>query len=205
MYSRKQAEWLEWSGLPEELNRLHGHAWVVFKKIVELDCQVSRRPGTIEIPVANLAVRCGLDAARTVQVVELLRREKYLRCFLPTEYDESALIEIRLPVKTPRTADEVAHDCPDPHLKNPGMFRYADVEPEDGDDEMLVQQVIDLYMDRISSKMNCFILEQIEMTASRFPMHKIRYHVERAANHNIREFGWVMKELIRDDGASPAE
>jgi hypothetical protein len=201
----KQAEWLEWSGLPEELNRLRAHGWVVFKKLVELDCEASRRPGRVEISVSDLAIRCGLENDKTARIIDILRKKQYLRCFRPEEHAEPALIEIRLPVRTPRSPEEVARECPDPLLKSAGMFRYATAPSEIDADERRTQEVIDLYMDRISMKMNSFILEQIEITAGRFPMEKIRYHIERAASHDIHEFGWVLKELIRDERSKPGE
>src|SRR5262245_49914409 len=77
----EEADWLEWSGLPAALNTARANGWLVFKKLVELDCRAGRRPGIVEISIAELAGRCGLTAETTAKVVETLRKKKYLRCF----------------------------------------------------------------------------------------------------------------------------
>jgi hypothetical protein len=52
----------------------------------------------------------------------------------------------------------------------------------------------------MSQKVNSFILEQIEIVAGRFETEAIQRTIDRAANHDIRSFGWVLKELIREQG-----
>ena len=46
--------------------------------------------------------------------------------------------------------------------------------------------------------MNSFIVEQIEILAQRFPFDAIQRTIERAARYELRNIGWVAKELIRD-------
>lgn len=200
-----QAEWLEWSGLPQELNKVRSGGWTVFKKLVELDCRAHSHPGTVEIALTALGERCGFDAETTLKIIEALRKKKYLRCYLPDNYEESALIEIRTPLKTPLTPEEVALRVDDPHLRNVAQYRYVAGEPEQPVDEKKIHEVVDLYFNHLSQKMNSFILEQIEIVARRFEIEEIRHTMERAARHNLRTIGWVLKELIRDHAKKEKE
>ena len=94
-----EAEWLEWSGLPAALNAARANGWLVFKKLVDLDCRAARRPGIVEISIGELAERCGLTPETTEKVIEALRKKKYLRCFVPEHPEETALIDV--PAGTP--------------------------------------------------------------------------------------------------------
>lgn len=193
-----QTEWLEWSGLPAELNKVKSGAWPVFKKLVELDVRAHRVPGTVEVSLGELGERCGLPAESVAKVVEALRRKQYIRCFIPDSEEEEGLFEIRLPLRTPLPAEEVAQRIPDPHLRDSSAYRYTRENSEETVNEKKVQEAVDLYFNLLSGKMNTFILDQIEIAASRFALDEIRLTMERAARHNVRDMGWVIKELIRD-------
>ncbi len=194
------ALWLEFSGLPAALNEVRTHGWLVFKKLVELDCEAHRFPEAIEISVQELASRCGLTAEVTAKVLEALRKKKYLRCFLPDSPEEPALFEIRAPIQTPIAAANVAQAGHHPQLNDPSLFRYLHLQELKVADQAKILEVVDLYFNHISQNMNTFILEQIEVLCRRFPIEWIRLAIDRAANHNIRSMGWVLKELIRDYG-----
>lgn len=196
----EQAEWLEWSGLPLELNKVRQGAWPVFHKLAELDCQAHAFPGTVEISLTELAERCGYPVEALEKIIEALRKKKYLRCFIPDNAEEKGLFEIRVPLKTPLAPEAVAERIPNPRLRQPSEYRYL-VEHREEDTAQTVskvQEIVDLYFNHLSQKMNAFILEQIEIAARRFPMESIRLTIERAERHEIRTMGWVLKELIRD-------
>lgn len=193
-----QVEWLEWSGLPLELNKVRAGGWAVFQKIAELDCRAHRLPDAVEITLKELGERTGHDAETTAKIIEALRKKKYLRCFLPEAPEEPALLEVRLPLKTPRKPEEVARMSLDPHLRDVSRYRYASEHPEPDADMTKIQDVVDLYLNHVSQKMNTFILEQIEIVARRFAIDEIRRIMERAPRHEMRSIGWVLKELIRE-------
>jgi hypothetical protein len=192
------AEWLEWSGLPEALNTARAGAWPVFKKLVELDCKTNARPGTVEIALAELAMRCGLPVDGVHKIVEALRKKKYLRSFIPDTPEEPALIEICVPLATPIPPAQVARQCPDPYLRDPHAYRYVTAEdPDQAADAAKAQDVADLYLNLMSQRVNPVVLDQIELAARRFPLAEIRETIERAARHDIRSMSWVLKELVR--------
>jgi hypothetical protein len=111
-------------------------AWTVFRKIVELDCERSRRPDTVEIPLDRLAERCGLKTSTCRRILEGLRRERTLIMFLPEVEEEEALFQIRVPLQTPVPFDQVARDHRELRLLEPaGNDRYAHEEaPADPED-----------------------------------------------------------------------
>mgnify|MGYP006972433802 CR=1 FL=1 len=86
----------------------------------------------------------------------------------------------------------------DPHLRDPGDYRYARAEDEPKIDDKKVQEAVDYYLNHLSQKMNSVILEQIEIAARRFTAESLRLAIDRAARHEIRSMTWVLKELIRD-------
>ncbi|MEN6627408.1 MAG: hypothetical protein ABFD69_14385 [Candidatus Sumerlaeia bacterium] len=194
----EQALWLEWSGLPAALNKVRANGWLVMRKVAELDCAAHRRPEAVEVTLEELGARCGLEPDVVVKVLEALRKKKYLRCFIPDNASEPALIEIRSPIKTPLPPDEVAKIITDPHLRDPGDYRYARAEDEPKIDDKKVQEAVDYYLNHLSQKMNSVILEQIEIAARRFTAESLRLAIDRAARHEIRSMTWVLKELIRD-------
>lgn len=196
----EQAEWLEWSGLPLELNGIRQGGWTVFRKLVELDCEAHSFPGTVEVSLTELGERCGYPPDKLEKILEALRKKKYLRCFIPENADEEGLFEIRVPLKTPIAVETVAERITNPRLRDPSEYRYMVERHEEDETKVVsrVQEVVDLYFNHLSQKMNAYILEQIEIAARRFPMESIRLMIERAERHEIRSMGWVLKELIRD-------
>ena len=192
------AEWLELSGLPAELNKIRANGWLVFKKIVELDCGRHRTPDAVECSLGELGDRCGLDWEKTARIIEALRKKKYLACFLPDNPDEPGLFQVRAPIRTPKSAEEVARASRDPQMRDPTTYRYL-AEPEERPQSVeKIQKIIDLYLNTLSQKMNSFIVDEIEVLAQRFPIEAIERTIDRAARHDIRTLGWVAKELIRD-------
>jgi hypothetical protein len=196
----EQAQWLEWSGLPAALNGVRANGWLVFRQLIEIDCRAGRRPGIVEAAVSEVAERTGLPTETVARVIEALRKKKYLKCFLPEHPDEPGLIEIRTPIVTPLSPEAVARRVPNPHLRDTSQYRYAHPLETPPAETAKIQAVVDLYLNRMSQKMNSFILEQIEMVAGRFEMEAIQRTIDRAANHDIRAIGWVLKELIRERG-----
>lgn len=192
------AEWIELSGLPAELNAMRAGAWPVFKELMELDCRRNRTPDAVEISLGELAARCGLEWDKLAKLLEALRKKKLLGCFVPDNPDEPGLFQIRVPIQTPKSPEEVSRVTSDPHLRDPTSYRYTRAETEKAPDEKKVQRIIDLYLNTLSQKVNSFIVDEIEMLAQRFPIEAIESTIERAARHEIRSLGWVAKELIRD-------
>ncbi len=118
--------WLAYSGLPEWLNQqVNRSAWLVFKTVVELDCARNARPATVEVTPVELAAWCGLEAEAVMRTLEGLRRKKCVALFLPEHPEEMALIEVKVPLPTPRSSTEVRERFPFNALGGEVRLRYA--------------------------------------------------------------------------------
>lgn len=198
----EQALWLDYSGLPALLNGYRTHAWPVFRLIVEMDCRANRDPDAVEISLGELAERTGLDWEKVAKIVETLQKKKVLAAFLPDNPDEDGLFQVRVPVQTPRSAEEVARQTRDPLLRDPTAYRYVRAGENPEHHRSKVERIIDLYLNKLSHKLNSFIVDEIDILAQRFPIEAIEQTIDRAANHDIRSIGWVGRELIRDASKS---
>lgn len=192
------ARWLEFSGLPAQLNGVRQYGWPVFRFLVELDCRANRNPDAVEISLGEMGERLGLDWEKVAKIIEALQKKKVLAAFVPDNPEEAGLFQVRTPLKTPREAEEVARETRDPALRDPTAYRYVKEEQDREAVERKTQRVIDLYLNKLSQKLNSFIVDEIEILAQRFPLEAIERTIDRAARHDIRSIGWVARELIRD-------
>jgi hypothetical protein len=197
------AAWLELSGLPLRLNQARMGAWSVYRKLIELDCLAHTDPEPVQITPEALAQRCGVTLEQLEKLVEALRKQKVLRAFYPDHPQEEAVFELLIPPPTPLPPDAVARAMNEPLFRQVSALRYAVAAPPQPLDEQKMRQVVDWYLHLLSQKMNSFVLEQIEVAVRRFPLESIHTMIERAARHNLRNFGWVLKELIREQAKAP--
>ncbi|MFH0793651.1 MAG: hypothetical protein V2A74_06415 [bacterium] len=195
--------WLEFSGLPEFLNRKAGKlGWAVFKKIVELDCDRNAEPGTVEIALNDLAPRLGVKSEEIRRTVEKIRKAKALRLFLPENDEEEALFEVRQPLPCPILPEEVQRQRPHPGLGESAPLRYckpasAALETEK---PKVVEEIVDRYFSTIGLKMNSFILDELRVIAGRFSPERLRRAFDRAEKLEIRSLRWVVRELYKESG-----
>ncbi len=202
--------WLELSGLPGRVNEVAKvpYAWVVFRKVVELDMAANPlRPGLVEVTPAELAERCGLDAKKLGRAVKGLRKAAVLRAFLPDHEEEPALFQVLTPVPTPQPPDEVRARHPDLFLESLWPPRYAEATPEEtGADaegaelrgEQKIKRVVELYLNTFSMRLNSLILDQLQLMANHYDLALVERVFERARKREARSLGWVMTEIRRE-------
>jgi len=195
--------WIEYSGLPAGLNEeIRSGAWVVFKKLLELDCQQNAIPDIIEAAPEEIAVWTGLKSETVVRILNKLRQKKYMAASMGEHPAEPSLFQIQVPLRTPRKAVDVLKESGKAFFR-PGMkLRYAFPITEAPGDEVRMQQVVDLYFNNIGMKMNSFILDELRLIGRRFTLESIRKVFGRAALNDVRELGWAVRELIKE---SPRE
>jgi len=200
--------WLERSGLPAHLNDVckSPHAWAVFRKIVELD--IARNPdapGTVEIGIAALGALVGLDAARTRQALTKMRKSGALRSFLPDNDEEEALFQPIAPMPTPVSCDALRASDRDLANATDAAFRYAtaapeapppDAKPEDHDPKL--REVVNLYLDNVSMKLNAFVLDELRLISGRFDLALVRKVFLRAKAKEVQTLGWILKDIRRE-------
>ena len=136
-----------------------------------------------------------------IKILQSLRKKKWIACFLPDNEEEEALVQITVPLRTPIPVDQVRRDHPGLFAAAPPSLRYetAETTPEEetGDDPVL-QEIVDLYFNNVSMKMNSFILDELRLIRRRFEMSAIRKIFHRAKDHGIQSMGWVLRELHRE-------
>lgn len=201
--------WLEYSGLPRHLNEaVRAGAWPVFKKLVELDCQQNAIPDIIEAAAADLAEWTGLKADAVSKILAKLRSAKYVAGYIADHPEEVSLFQIQIPLRTPRTPAETIRDSGKAFF-HPGMrLRYGYPLDAPPDDETRLQQVVDLYFNHISMRMNSFILDELRMVARRFSLESARGVFGRAALNETRSLAWAIRELVKErrgDGENTGE
>jgi hypothetical protein len=193
--------WLEYSGLPAYLNqKARGAGWLVFKAIVERDCEENQVPGIVEISLEELARRTGLEATIVERTVKKLKKEKVVGCFLPDNAEEAALLRINVPLKTPVSGEDVRKEYADVFPPGRDFFRYFDTQTQEADEEKdaELKEVVDLYFNALGLRINAFILDELRIIRRRFNLDSIRKTFERAKRHNIRSLHWVVRELLRE-------
>lgn len=198
--------WLELSGLPGHLNQVakKPFAWIVFRKIVELDMALHpHQPGLVEVSVAELAERTGLEPDKVPVAIKAARKAAVLRAFLPDNEEEPGLFEVLTPIPTPRSADEVRARHADLFLECPWPPRYATavVRQEAGtpmDRTQKIKVVVDHYLNTFSMKMNSIILDELQIIADRYELDLIVKVFERARKREATSLGWVLTEIRRE-------
>ncbi len=199
--------WIEQSGLPLHLNETTKSplAWLVFRKIVELDIATNRTPGTVEISLGELGTLVGLDAKKTEATLKKLRKGGVLRSFLPDNDEEPALFQVIAPLPTPVPWETVREQNPTLFKLPDHAFRYAtgteEAPPEKPGTEVQdpkLREVVDLYFSTVSMKMNAFIFDELRLIAARFDLPLIRKVFARARQKEVQTLGWILKEIRRE-------
>jgi hypothetical protein len=207
---RPSPDWIAFSGLPRHLAEACKSplVWPVFRAVVDLDCARQRLPGVVEVSLADLGALCGLPAEQVGKALRKARKAGVLRCFLPDNDEEEALLQVVAPLPTPISWEQVrrAHaflrEAPD------HAFRYARAatdEPVATDRETAdpkLREVIDLYFNTVSMKMNAFILDELALIARQFDLALVRKVFARARAREVQGLSWILSEVRREQRAA---
>lgn len=204
--------WLELSGLPVYLaEQAKGPAaWLLFRKLVELDCERNARAGgSVDASLASLHAVTGLSPDQVRKTVKKLRKAGLVRCFLPDNDEEDGLFQIIAPVPTPVPWQDVRATHPDLGELDASAFRYATAPenaPPGGDEapDDVMRAVVDLYLDNISMKLNAITAEELGLIARRYDLGLVRKVFARAKAKEVRTLGWVLREIRVEDRARRA-
>ena len=162
------------------------------------------RPGLVEISIAALGERLGIEGKKVIAGIKGARKGGVLRAFIPDEEEELALLQVICPLKTPTSADAVRAKHSELFIDSPWPPRYAvAVEEEsakkDGDPESKIKKVVDLYFNTFSMKMNSIIMDELQLIASRYEMKLVEKVFLRARQKEARSLGWVLSEIRKED------
>ncbi len=189
--------WIELSGLPAHLNTcVRKDSWGVFKKVAELDCESHSAPDVVKISLRNLAERTGLSSDVVEKCLAALEKKQYIHCFLPDNEEEEAFIRIACPLNTPAVPAEMKKARPDLFPPGRDFFRYADIRPVEKEDDPILSEIVDLYLNTIGLKMNVFILDEIRMMRERFTISDIKRAFEKVKQQDNKSLRSVLRHLF---------
>jgi hypothetical protein len=189
----RSPRWLEFSGLPQKLSREHGSvAWVVFKKLCEIECESNLVPDWFSVSRANLSGSTGLgrqDVARTVAVLEkegLVEAQKV---------GEGWRVRIRTPLPVPR-GEAVIRD----KLRACGIdsihvrLRYL------GNDTSADRfaKVLELYESVFGARVTSQVVDELREIAEDFELPAIEEAFEEAREQKKTNFYWVLNRLYKE-------
>lgn len=126
-------KWLEFSGLPRQLNEKHGaEAWPILKKLIEIDFEQGKPADRkIIFDVAEIAERTGYSEELIERVLGKLIKNDYVKL---CEKDGKRAITIVTPIKTPRLILDISFEhggikgAPGQALTNSCLRRFLESE-----------------------------------------------------------------------------
>lgn len=190
--------WLEFSRLPQKIaDQLGIDAWLIFKKLIELDCLANPQPDLFKESVSRIAQMVGVDPPRVHQLLESLRNLQYIECYLPENDAEPVYLKIQGPISTPIAPSEIPFV--DGGLKGalePITLRYYH-PPESAklENGSKFAQILHWYFDLCGMKMNNIILEDLKELESNFEVDQIKAVFLKAKQNNVRSLNYIFKQL----------
>lgn len=176
-------------------------AWLILRTLIDLDLAQHSTPGTLDLPITELAIRAGLEPAPTTRALKQLQKAKCITAFIPQHEDENALIKIATPLRTPLNhadvlASHTSHSSHASHLQN---HRYCDCPETDNSAPLpAVQTTVDLYFNTCSLKMNAFILDRLTILTAATTPDKLRRTFYRAQKTGIRSLSTIERWCLQD-------
>lgn len=197
--------WLPYSGLPAKFREAGPRgrsAYLLLHRIMDLDEGRNSTPGTVEIPLSDLADLCAIDPKDLRQAIPILRRLHLIKCFIPDGDEEVAAFQICTPMTVPATREQIisAWRALAPHTTDDDPYlRYID-PPRAGQARMIPDTnfpdampiLIDLYFGQCGFKMNAFIIDHLNRIACTYTVDEIRAAFRRAAKNEIRFFPQII-------------
>lgn len=183
--------WMEESGIPGRIAAQSGaEGWLLFHKLVEIDCDINLTPDWFVFRPADLARWTGVAASRVEPLLDRLEREQWIeRSDLSLEI-QKARIQVPLPITLDeeelqnRIRGEVA-------VGGRCFFRYlhdiAGLEK--------VERVIYLYQMLFGARFSPRIVEDLEEIANTAPMEVIYELFTEAYQKKVKSLAWIKTRL----------
>lgn len=190
--------WVDYSGLPDLLNReVHAFGWACLKRVMELDGAANPEPDVIQEPIERMSLALGIPADSVREALEALTEKGYIEAFLPETDLEPAFIKIVIPLPVPISPLEIPpEDGGLKGLSQPIRLRYFDpVEEEESGDDSKFQQILHLYFELCGLKLNSLVVDDLKEIEKHFEMDKIKDAFQKAKRNNARSLKPVFRIL----------
>ena len=130
-------KWLEFSGLPAQLNQKYGpEAWPVFKKIIEIDFEQEKpKDRRISINLNEFSERVGYSKALISNLLEKFVENNLLK--IDKKNKKEIFVIVVTPIKTPKLILDISFekggvkDAPSQALKNSCLRRFLEVDEKE--------------------------------------------------------------------------
>lgn len=127
-------KWLEYSGLPFQLNQKFGpESWPVFKKIIELDFEHGKpQDRRILIDLKEISERVGYCEQTTSKALKGLQSHGMIK--ISSTKSRSLFLTVVTPIKTPKLVLDISFEnggvkgAPSQALQNSCLRRYLEVD-----------------------------------------------------------------------------
>ncbi|MFB3788526.1 MAG: hypothetical protein ACE15F_19380 [bacterium] len=183
--------WMEESGIPERIAAQSGaEGWLLFHKLVEIDCDLNLTPDWFVFRPADLARWTGVAVSRVEPLLGRLEREQWIERSELSQEIQKARIQVPLPITLDeeelqnriRGAAAVGSRC---------FFRYwhdiAGLEK--------VERVIYLYQMLFGARFSPRIVEDLEEIANAAPMEVISELFTEAYQKKVKSLAWIKTRL----------
>ncbi|MBE7557784.1 hypothetical protein HS125_02045 [bacterium] len=186
--------WLDYSGLPEQLEREIGPgAWELFRRLTESETARNLFPDWFVVETSQLGEITGLSPETVGARLGALAAEGWIR--LGSE-SESGSLEVRIasPLPVPRTAEEIRGRMKALGFSVKGIsFRYLEDEARKSD----WQRVLDMYHNVFGTRMNSRIAEDLRHLAEHFEPGLLTEAFTAAKAEEKKSLAWILARLYR--------
>ncbi|MGM0599925.1 MAG: helix-turn-helix domain-containing protein [Candidatus Rifleibacteriota bacterium] len=133
----KFPKWLEFSGLPTQLNQKYGpEAWPVFKKIIEIDFEQDKPSDRkISINIPEFSERVGYAESLVNSLLNKFVKNNLLK--VEKKNKKEIFVIVTTPIKTPKLILDISYekggvkDAPSQALKNTCLRRFLEVDEKE--------------------------------------------------------------------------
>ncbi len=183
--------WIEESGIPALLaEQCHPQAWLVFRKLVELDCDANLTPDYFLIRFEWLSRWLGIPVDTVKKALDRLEKEQWIELRQIEENDAECRIEV--PMQSPLTEAEIRVRL---HESGVQSSRYILRYLHDIEELNRSEKVIFLYQMIFGLKFTPRIVEDLEEIANTFDMAVIYEVFSEAYTRKSKSLSWIRNRL----------
>jgi poly-D-alanine transfer protein DltD len=189
----RSPRWLEVSGLPQQLCREHGPAaWVVFKKICEIECEANLSPDWFSVRLDDLCAWTGLKKKELRQIVTQLQEDDLVD---DQELEDGWRLRVRTPLAVPEPEAKIRERLRAMGIESTNVrLRY--LENDTSADRFA--KVLELYQSVFGARMTSQIADELREVAEIFEWPAIEEAFEEAREQKKTNFHWVLNRLYKE-------
>jgi hypothetical protein len=189
----RSPRWLDVSGLPQKLSREVGPgAWVVLKKICEIDCDANLVPDWFSVASRDLSAWTGLRRSELRAALRALEKRDLLDV---QELPSGWRLRVRTPIPVPATEEKIRERVRALGLNSKyARLRYRET---DSADERF-SRVLELYQSVFGTRISSHIVDELREVAENFEWPAIEEAFSEAREQKKTNFHSVVNQLYKE-------